>query len=79
MLCHCIDRLNKILNSQELKKHKIETLFIVHANHIERANLLKNKSEEVIDSKNIVIAEFGPVVGTHLGPGAFGVGFISSE
>lgn len=64
---------------EEIKKHKIDTLFIVHANHTERANLLKDKAAEVIDSKNIVIAEFGPVVGTHLGPGAFGVGFISSE
>ena len=24
----------------------------------------------------IEIAEFGPVVGTHVGPGAFGIGFI---
>lgn len=63
----------------ELKNHNIKTLFIVHANHSERANLLKDKVSEVVDSKNIIIAEFGPVVGTHLGPGAFGVGFISSE
>jgi len=64
---------------EELKKHKIETVFIVHANHLERADLLKSKVSEVIDSKNIIIAEFGPVVGTHLGPGSFGVGFLSSE
>jgi len=63
----------------EIKKHKIETLFIVHANHIERANLLLEKTKEIVDPKNIIIAEFGPVVGTHLGPGAFGTGFISSE
>jgi len=64
---------------EELKNHNIKTLFIVHANHSERANLLKDKASEVVDSKNIIIAEFGPVVGTHLGPGAFGVGFLSSE
>ena len=63
----------------EMKNHKISKLFIVHANHEERANLLKEKTKDIVDPKDVIIAEFGPVVGTHLGPGAFGVGFISSE
>ena len=63
----------------EMKNRKISKLFIVHANHEERANLLKEKTKDLIDPKDIIIAEFGPVVGTHLGPGSFGVGFISSE
>ena len=63
----------------EMKNRKISKLFIVHANHEERANLLKEKTTDLIDPKDIIIAEFGPVVGTHLGPGSFGVGFISSE
>ena len=64
---------------EEMKNRKISKLFIVHANHEERANLLKEKTKDLIDPKDVIIAEFGPVVGTHLGPGAFGVGFISSE
>ena len=60
-----------------VKENKIETLFVVHANHLERANLLVEKLDGVIDKKSIVISEFGPVVGTHLGPGAFGIGFIT--
>ncbi|MAP56634.1 MAG: hypothetical protein CL697_02740 [Chloroflexi bacterium] len=64
---------------EEMKNRKISKLFIVHANHEERANLLKEKTKDLIDPKDIIIAEFGPVVGTHLGPGSFGVGFISSE
>ena len=63
----------------EMKNRKISKLFIVHANYEERANLLKEKTKDLIDPKDVIIAEFGPVVGTHLGPGAFGVGFISSE
>ncbi len=63
----------------EMKNRKISKLFIVHANHEERANLLKEKTKDIVDPKDVIIAEFGPVVGTHLGPGAFGVGFISSE
>lgn len=63
----------------EMKNRKISKLFIVHANHEERANLLKEKTKGLIDPKDVIIAEFGPVVGTHLGPGSFGVGFISSE
>ena len=63
----------------EMKNREISKLFIVHANHEERANLLKEKTKDLIDPKDIIIAEFGPVVGTHLGPGSFGVGFISSE
>tara|TARA_B110000438_G_scaffold186589_1_gene178274 strand:+ start:12166 stop:13002 length:837 start_codon:yes stop_codon:yes gene_type:complete len=62
-----------------VKENKIETLFVVHASHLERANLLIQKLDGIIDEKNIVISEFGPVVGTHLGPGAFGVGFITLE
>ena len=62
-----------------VKEKKIETLFVVHASHLERANLLIQKLDGIIDEKNIVISEFGPVVGTHLGPGAFGVGFITLE
>ena len=62
-----------------VKENKIEILFVVHANHLERANLLIEKLDGVIDKKNIVISEFGPVVGTHLGPGAFGIGFITLE
>ena len=62
-----------------VKENKIETLFVVHANHLERANLLIEKLDGVIDKKSIVISEFGPVVGTHLGPGAFGIGFITLE
>ncbi|MAP56570.1 MAG: EDD domain protein, partial [Chloroflexi bacterium] len=64
---------------EEMKNRKISKLFIVHANHEERANLLKEKTKDLIDPKDVILAEFGPVVGTHLGPGAFGVGFISSE
>ena len=63
----------------EMKNRKISKLFIVHANHEERANLLKEKTKDLIDPKDVIIAEFGPVVGTHLGPGSVGVGFISSE
>ena len=53
----------------EMKNRKISKLFIVHANHEERANLLKEKTKDLIDPKDVIIAEFGPVVGTHLGPG----------
>jgi len=62
-----------------VRENKIETLFVVHANYLERANLLIEKLDGIIDKKNIVISEFGPVVGTHLGPGAFGVGFVTVE
>jgi len=34
-----------------VKENKIETLFVVHANHLERANLLVEKLDGVIDKK----------------------------
>ena len=40
------------------------------------AKILFDKAKESIDPEKIEIAEFGPVVGTHVGPGAFGIGFI---
>ena len=60
----------------KLNDHKIESLFIVHANSEDRAKILFDKAKESIDPEKIEIAEFGPVVGTHVGPGAFGIGFI---
>ena len=54
-------------------------MFVVHGGDIESANILIKKLEEVIDPKNIIISEFGPVVGTHLGPGSFGIGFVTTE
>ena len=59
--------------------NQIEDLFVVHGGDIESANILIKKLEEVIDPKNIIISEFGPVVGTHLGPGSFGIGFVTTE
>ena len=60
----------------KMNDHKIESLFIVHANSEDRAKILFDKAKESIDPEKIEIAEFGPVVGTHVGPGAFGIGFI---
>ena len=62
-----------------VRDNQIEDLFVVHGGYIESANILIKKLEEVIDPKNIIISEFGPVVGTHLGPGSFGIGFVTTE
>ena len=62
-----------------VRDNQIEDLFVVHGGDIESANILIKKLEEVIDPKNIIISEFGPVVGTHLGPGSFGIGFVTTE
>ena len=62
-----------------VENNKIEDLFVVHGGNFESAEKLIEKLEKVIDKKKIIVSEFGPVVGTHLGPGSFGIGFVGSE
>ena len=54
-------------------------LSIVYTTTPDDANALKERLSDLAPEDGIIMARFGPVVGTYLGPGALGVGLISSH
>ncbi|MBF0753001.1 MULTISPECIES: DegV family protein [Jeotgalicoccus] len=63
----------------EFDKHegKELTACLIHANAEELGMRYKQELEEKFPQVKFVMQEFGPVVGTHLGEGALGIGFTT--
>lgn len=54
-----------------------QTIVVVHADDIEEAEPFAEQLREALPAaKEVIVREFGPVIGAHLGPGAVGVTFI---
>jgi DegV family protein with EDD domain len=52
---------------------------IVHARGLESALALKKEVEATFNCAELELVELGPVLGAHLGPGFFGIGFYSDD
>ena len=52
---------------------------VAHTNALDWALELQKEVQEAFDCADMDIVELGPVLGTHIGPGFFGIGFYSSE
>ena len=52
---------------------------VAHTNALEWALELKEEVKNAFNCAEIDLVELGPVLGTHLGPGFFGIGFYSDE
>ncbi|WP_226580629.1 DegV family protein [Halobacillus litoralis] len=48
---------------------------LIHANRPEEAKELKKEIEQKYSNVDVVLSYFGPVIGTHLGEGALGLGW----
>ncbi|WP_456277621.1 DegV family protein [Bacillus sp. AK128] len=48
---------------------------LIHANRVEEANELKAELEASYTNVEVIVSHFGPVIGTHLGEGAIGLGW----
>ncbi|MFZ3590392.1 DegV family protein [Bacillus sp. DJP31] len=48
---------------------------VIHANRLEEANELKADLEIEYPNAEVMVSHFGPVIGTHLGEGAIGLGW----
>ncbi|MCP3031437.1 DegV family protein [Halobacillus sp. A1] len=48
---------------------------VIHANRPEEAEQIKQEIEAEFDQVEVTISYFGPVIGTHLGEGAMGLGW----
>lgn len=49
---------------------------IIHANREQEANEWKKELEDELPNVEFVISYFGPVIGTHLGEGSMGLGWV---
>ena len=52
---------------------------IIHANNPEEAEMWKAELEERLPSVQFTISHFGPVIGTHLGEGSMGLGWVQTK
>ena len=48
---------------------------IIHANRLDEAKQIKHEIEQQFENVEIEVSYFGPVIGTHLGEGALGLGW----
>ena len=69
-----INRLAELANSAG----HIEDMFIFHNTTPEDCQSLQNTLTKQLNLKTITLCKLGPVVGTHAGPGALGLGFLKS-
>ncbi|WP_041808397.1 DegV family protein [Evansella cellulosilytica] len=49
---------------------------VIHANRLDKAEEIANELTEKYDNVNVIVSHFGPVIGTHLGAGSVGVGWV---
>jgi len=52
---------------------------VVHTHTIEPALVLKDEVQARFNCAELGVVELGPVLGTHIGPGFFGIGFYSEQ
>ena len=59
--------------------NKSDTIFISHADALADAEYMKDLLESRYDSKVEVIADIGPIIGAHSGPGTIALFFVGKE
>lgn len=57
----------------------LERVAIVHSNAPDRVAELRSLAAPLLSLDNILVAELTPVIGSHIGPGAFGFTVVSAE
>lgn len=56
-----------------------QTIFVGHGDSTEDATLLREMVRARVPSADIVLAEIGPVIGSHVGPGMLAVAFVGRD
>jgi len=57
----------------------VERIAIVHANAVERVAELRNFAASVLSVGEIMAVDINPVIGAHIGPGAYGFAVVSAS
>lgn len=69
--------LNRVFDllHEDAKDHEPMRVVVIHANRPEEAEKMKEELQEKYKNIECMVSYFGPVVGTHLGEGAIGIGW----
>ena len=57
----------------------IQELSVIHAEAPDHANTLREMLAETFSEEHIVMSETGPVLGSHVGPGAVGIAWLTGK
>lgn len=57
----------------------IKGLAVIYSTEPEEAEALKSRLSPLLPTDNIVVARFGPTLGTYIGPGGLGVALVSAD
>ncbi|MCZ2257270.1 DegV family protein [Sporosarcina sp. G11-34] len=69
--------MQRIVNMLEEDAARMELdVAIIHGNCLDRAEALQAELSAKLPNVNFTISHFGPVIGTHLGEGAMGLGWV---
>lgn len=71
-------RIVDLLSKDAAKYDQLQAV-IIHANREDEANEWKHEIEQQLSNVTFTISHFGPVVGTHLGEGAMGLGWMKKS
>ena len=61
------------------ERPRSKTLFVAYAGDSAQAKMLIERLRPALPHTEILIAEFGPVVGVHTGPGSLGIAYLERE
>ncbi len=73
-----IKRMLKLME-QKVERGQPLHVAVMHANALDKAEVLRNRISSQFDCAELFITEFTPVMGVHTGPGLFGVAFYSGD
>jgi DegV family protein with EDD domain len=57
----------------------VEQVAVMHAQAPEEAEDLRARVQAELDGVSVVTSQIGPVLGTHIGPGAVGIAYVKAE
>ena len=67
------------LMKERVKGNALIHAIVVHTHAVEPALVLKDEVQANFNCAELSFVELGPVLGTHVGPGFFGIGFYSEQ
>jgi len=70
-------RLVDIIGERVEGKSPINFIGVVHAASDENANNILNLVKERFNPEELMLSDLSPVIGTHIGPGAIGIGYVA--
>jgi DegV family protein with EDD domain len=73
------DRARKRLIQMLRQIGAIERVAIVHTHALERVAELRAQAASLLPTENLLVEDITPVIGAHIGPGAFGFAVVGSK